>query len=242
MTATNGSIGILKPGSTYPGMIERFGDYDAWFRRVLEPVGVDCRVFALSDDPPPDPDTVDGWIVTGARSSVVDDDPLADDLLAWIRTVVEHQKPLLGVCYGHQAIAAALGGRVGLHPGGWELGTVEVELTDEGREDQLFAGCPDRFQVQATHEDYVVELPTGGVTLASNGHTAIQALAVGENCRGIQFHAEITTEISRDFVARRAHLVNPTPVVTDAPVAAHVLTNFVDHFVRTRTGLTSRPR
>ncbi len=230
----SGSIGILKPGSTYAGMIERFGDYDAWFRRVLEPIGIDCRVFALADTPPPDPDAVDGWIVTGARSSVVDDDPRVHDLLGWIRTLVERQKPLLGVCYGHQAIAAALGGRVELHPGGWELGTVEVELTDEGRDDPLFAGYPDRFQVQATHEDYVVELPPGGVSLASNAHTAIQALAVGESCRGIQFHAEVTADISRDFVARRAHLVNPTPVVSDAPLATRVLTNFVDRFVRIR--------
>jgi len=234
VSVANGSIGILKPGSTYAGMIEQFGDYDAWFRHVLEPVGIDCRVFALSDEPPPDPDTVDGWIVTGARSSVVDNVPLVDDLLGWIRTVVERDRPLLGVCYGHQAIAAALGGRVEVHPGGWELGTVEVELTAEGRKDPLFAGFPDRFQVQATHEDYVVELPLGGVSLASNGHTAVQALAVGESCRGVQFHPEVTTDISRDFVARRVHLVNPTPVVTDAPLSTRVLTNFVDHFVQTR--------
>lgn len=234
MSLANRSIGILKPGSTYADMIERFGDYDVWFRRVLEPIGIDCRVFALTDAPPPDPDAVDGWIVTGARSSVVEDDARVEDLLAWIRTVVEYQKPLLGVCYGHQAIAAALGGRVEVHPGGWELGTVEVELTDEGREDRLFLGFPDRFRVQATHEDYVVELPSGGLSLASNGHTAIQALAAGENCRGIQFHAEITSEISADFVTRRAHLVNPAPVVTDAPLSTRVLTNFVDHFVRTR--------
>lgn len=234
MSVANRSIGILKPGSTYADMIERFGDYDVWFRRVLEPIGIDCRVFALSNTPPPDPDAVAGWIVTGARSSVVDDDPRVEELLAWIRRVVEHQKPLLGVCYGQQAIAAALGGRVEVHPGGWELGTVEVELTDEGREDPLFAGYPDRFQVQATHEDYVVKLPPGGVSLASNGHTMVQALAVGESCRGVQFHPEVTTEISADFVARRAHLVDPEPVVNDAPLSTRVLTNFVDDFVRTR--------
>ena len=84
MTATGASIGILKPGSTYRGMIERFGDYDAWFQRVLEPVGLECRVFALADGPAPDPDAADGWIVTGARSSVVGAAPV-DGLLAWIR-------------------------------------------------------------------------------------------------------------------------------------------------------------
>ncbi|MCK5439111.1 MAG: gamma-glutamyl-gamma-aminobutyrate hydrolase family protein [Gemmatimonadetes bacterium] len=215
-------------------MIERFRDYDAWFRCVLEPAGVDCRVYALSDGQAPDPGAADGWIVTGARSSIADKSPLVDGLLEWIRTVVDRGAPLLGVCYGHQAIAAALGGSIELHPGGWELGTVEVELTEEGRRDPLFAGFPDRFLVQATHADYVVELPSGGVSLASNAHTAVQALAVGESCRGIQFHAEVTTEISRDFVARRGHLVNPTPVVTDAPLATRVLTNFVERFVRTR--------
>lgn len=225
-------IGILKPGSTFTGMIERFGDYDAWFVRALAPVGVACEVHDVVAQAPPDPDTADGWIITGARTSVIDGAPWVGRLTAWIREAIERETPLLGVCYGHQAMCAAMGGRVEPSSAGWELGTVEVELTPEGREDPLFAGFPDHFPVQTTHEDHVSAAPPGTTVLARNAHSEIQALAIGPTARGVQFHPEVTTPIARDFVARRGHLADPAPVVAEAPHAANVLTNFVAAFVR----------
>ena len=227
-------IGILKPGSTFPEMILRFGDYDAWFRRVLADA-VECRVWETGPERElPDPDAADGWIVTGARGSVVDPDPETERVLDWIRAVARADAPLLGVCYGHQAICQALGGRVERHPGGWEIGTTDVELTEAGSEDPLFAGLPDRFRVHTTHEDYVALLPPDATLLAVNSHTEVQAIAVGPLVRGVQFHPEVTEEIARDFVARRRHLLDTDPEVGSAPYAEGVLGNFVEAFVRRR--------
>ncbi len=228
------AIGILKPGSTFPGMIERHGDYDAWFAEALAPCGVRCEVYDVAGKTPPDPEASDGWIITGARSSVVGADAAVGELLAWIRAAIAAEAPLLGVCYGHQAICAAAGGKVERNPGGWELGTVEVELTRAGREDPLFAGFPERFPVQTTHEDVVTESPAGAVVLARNGHSEVQAVAIGPACRGVQFHPEVTAPIARDFVARRGHLVSPPPGVGEAPLGARVLANFVAGFVDRR--------
>lgn len=229
---TRPTIGILRPGSTFTGMIRRHGDYDAWFVRALEPTAVACSVHDVVNDEPPDPGEADGWIVTGARSSVVDPEPWAERLLDWIREAAAGGAPLLGVCYGHQAISAALGGRVERHASGWEIGTTEVGLTDAGREDPLFAGFPASFRVQTTHEDHVVEPPPGAVLLATNPHTPVQAIAVGAAIRGVQFHPEVSAEISREFVDRRKHLVGGPARVEDAPEADRVLANFVEGFVR----------
>lgn len=225
------TIGILRPGSTFEGMIERFGDYDVWFSRALEPLGVRCIVQNVVQHPPPPPDEADGWIVTGARASVVEPEPWAERLMEWIREATARETPLLGVCYGHQAICAALGGRVERHPAGWEIGTTGIELTEAGRKDPLFAGFPDRFLVQSTHEDHVAEPPPGALLLATNPHTPLQAVAVGAAIRGVQFHPEVTTEISRDFTARREHLLQAPARVEDAPFADRVLGNFVSAFV-----------
>lgn len=223
------TVGILKPGSTFADMIVRFGDYDAWFSHELESAGLRTRVHGPNGRLP-DLAEADAWIVTGARSSVLDADETVERLLGWIREAVEREMPLLGVCYGHQAVAAALGGRVERHPAGWELGTVEVELTDEGRTDPLFEGFPTRFLVQTTHEDQVVALPPGAVLLARNDHSPYQALAVGGSCRTVQFHPEVGRAIAEDFVARRRHLLDRPAVVDDAPLAGRVLANFVRHF------------
>ncbi len=224
------TIGILKPGSTFADMIERFGDYDAWFSSELEPAGLRTRVHG-PDGRLPDLAQADAWIVTGARSSVLDADERVAALLEWIREAVEREVPLLGVCYGHQAVAAALGGRVERHAAGWEIGTVEVELTDVGRADPLFEGFPPRFLVQTTHEDEVVVPPPGAVLLARNDHSPCQALAVGGSCRTVQFHPEVGRAVAEDFVARRRHLLDRPVVLDDAPLASRVLGNFVRHFV-----------
>ncbi len=225
------TIGVIRPGSTFEGMIERHGDYDAWFARALAPTGVDVMVHDAVRHPPPPMDSADGWIVTGARASVVDLEPWAERLLEWLRQGVAAGAPILGVCYGHQALCAALGGRVERHAEGWEIGTTEVALTEAGRADPLFAGFPERFLVQTTHEDHVVEAPPGAEILAVNPHTPVQSVAIGR-ARGVQFHPEVTEEISRDFVERRRHLVAVPATVAAAPLAGAVLANFVDGFVR----------
>jgi GMP synthase-like glutamine amidotransferase len=103
--------------------------------------------------------------------------------------VVEKKAPFLGVCLGHQLLADALGGTVGLMANS-EVGVFDVKLTGAGRRSPLFAGMPAVFPALHWHSAEVSRLPSGAVTLAGNDHCAIQALRVGEKAYGIQCHFE----------------------------------------------------
>jgi GMP synthase (glutamine-hydrolysing) len=97
---------------------------------------------------------------------------------------------VLGVCFGHQLLAWRHGAKIAKNPKGRELGTVFVELTDAGRRSPLFAGFPERFEVQATHDDVVVE-SAGLEVLSTNAACGVQAFSVGPRAFGVQFHPEM---------------------------------------------------
>ncbi|MFG1344592.1 type 1 glutamine amidotransferase [Xanthobacter autotrophicus DSM 431] len=112
---------------------------------------------------------------------------------AAIRAWIGAGKPYLGICLGHQLLADALGGRVGLMPGP-EVGVTDVSLTQAGRASPLFQGLPDTFPTLQWHGAAVQAPPPGGVILAQNAHCPIQALQVGPRAFGIQYHVELTDE------------------------------------------------
>lgn len=112
--------------------------------------------------------------------------------------VVERDMPYLGVCLGHQLLGAALGGRVGpmARP---EVGILEVEVTEAGRRDPIFAGAPKRFAALQWHGAEVAEAPPGAVVLARSPLCAVQAMRVGERAYGFQYHVELTDRTVREW-------------------------------------------
>jgi GMP synthase (glutamine-hydrolysing) len=141
-----------------------------------------------------DVDATDALLVGGsghfsvADPSAVFFEPLADLL----RGVVESSHPTFGSCFGYQLLVAALGGRVEHDPDCSEVGSFEVELTDDGRADPIFAAFPDRFVAQMGHLDRAVELPGGVVNLVKSARCPYQALRVdGAPVWATQFHPEL---------------------------------------------------
>jgi GMP synthase (glutamine-hydrolysing) len=120
-----------------------------------------------------------------------------------VRGACDQGTPVLGVCFGHQLLAFAHDVPVIRSPWGREIGTIEVQLTAAGALDPLFQGCPNRFAVQATHEDAPAALPNGAVALAINHH-ALQAMRVGPHVWGVQFHPELSAEGMAAVVSARA--------------------------------------
>jgi len=159
------------------------------FRRELD---ADLVEFDATDAHLPDHTGFDGVVVTGSRSSVYWDEAWIPQLVDYVAEVADAGVPILGVCYGHQVLAEALGGRVtGMD--GFEIGYNTVRHRGD---DELFTDVPESFTVFTTHGDAVVDLPPGATLLAENEY-GVHAFRKGHSW-GVQFHPEYDIETARE--------------------------------------------
>jgi len=172
----------------------------------------------------------DGVVISGSQTSVYDDRNWIHEATAWLRNAHAADVPALGVCWGHQFLAQALGGRV-VDMGEHELGYRGVRRAGE---DPLFEGIPREFTSFETHSDRVAELPPGARTLARNDY-GVQAFRLG-SAWGVQFHPEYDRDTA-EWVVRgkdlpdgrlRAVLDGITEeTVAEAETAKRVFDNFL---------------
>ncbi len=162
------------------------------FTALLQLARPDWRtqVFAVKDGIFPESlEGFDGVLITGSPASVHDCDPWVGRLLDLIREIVAKGLPLFGACFGHQAIALALGGKVERNPGGWVFGRTETEVTDRAA---WMQGLPDRIGLYAAHVEQVTKLPDGARILSANAECAAGAFAIGDRVYTTQYHPEMT--------------------------------------------------
>lgn len=155
------------------------------FRRELD---ADLAEFDVQENIPESFD-FDAAVVTGSRASVYWDEPWIESLEEWVATAAEREMALLGICFGHQVLADALGGTVE-DMGEYEIGYREVE--GDGR---LFSGIDGPMTVFTTHSDTVTELPPDARQIAENDY-GIHGFRMG-NAFGVQFHPEYDMETAR---------------------------------------------
>jgi len=121
-------------------------------------------------------------------------------LVIWIPQVLERNIPLLGICFGHQLLAEAMGGHADYHPKGREIGTVSIQLTPEGKQDRLLGALPDDFLAHTTHAQTVTKLPPNALRLAENSFEIHHAFRLGDSAWGMQFHPEFSADIMSAYV------------------------------------------
>jgi GMP synthase (glutamine-hydrolysing) len=195
---------IIRTGRAPDAIRARHGDFPHWFRvgtRVSLPR---LQVVDVANgEPLPEPNSVAGAIITGSAAMVTERQPWSEQTAGWIRDAMDVQLPLLGVCYGHQLMAHALGGRVGYLPGGREIGTQAIEVVADHAADPLASILPSSFRAHTTHEQSVLEAPAGALVLARSARDPHQLLRYGPHAISTQFHPEFNAEIMRAYVLRK---------------------------------------
>jgi GMP synthase (glutamine-hydrolysing) len=192
---------------------------DELYVRVLKKLVPDVRVETLFiadlDTSLPDArqaEGYDGFIWTGSNLTIYEDDPRVTRQIEFSRLIFAIGRPQFGSCWGLQMAAVAAGGEVRKNPRGREMGFArKLRLTAEGRRHPMYEGKPDVFDGFISHLDEVTRLPNGGVLLATNEHTRVQALEVRSG-QGVfwatQYHPEYElAEMARLIVARADPLI-----------------------------------
>ncbi len=191
---------ILQTGGPPQAVGDVYGGFDRMVSEVagLDPAGL-VRVAAYKGERPQAPTRYRAALITGSRANVTDHAPWSEACVGWVRDAMDASLPLFGICYGHQLISYALGGRIDYLEGGREIGTRPVELTSAAREDPLLAGMPAMFAAHFIREQAVLEPPRGAVALAVNDRDPHQMLRYGPNAVSVQFHPEFTAPIMRAY-------------------------------------------
>jgi GMP synthase (glutamine-hydrolysing) len=230
---------IIETGRPLPAL-RRLGRFPHWIRVAA---GLRAEHVAVCEpaagDTLPHHDLPAAVLVTGSGAMVTERHDWSVTSADWLRTAVDRGIPVLGVCYGHQLLADALGGTVGANPNGREMGTVEVEALPTAADDPLFTALPARFAAQATHLQTVQQPPPGAVVLARSKLDGCQAFRFGCHAWGVQFHPEFSTGMMRGYIRARAEPLQAEGVdpeqlaraVRPAPLARSVLSRFA-HLVR----------
>ncbi|PIE14595.1 MAG: glutamine amidotransferase [Rhodobacterales bacterium] len=198
-------IGILQTGHAPDEIRTSQGDYKDMFQRFLAGHGFDFETFDVVDGVfPTGPDEADGWLITGSKHGVYEDHPWIPPLEELIRVIKSSGKPLIGVCFGHQIIAQALGGKVEKFQGGWAVGRQDYEIN----------GAP--MALNAWHQDQVITLPPGARVIGSNEFCANAALIIDDHVLTIQPHPEFTADVIEGLIIHRGRGNVPDALLTQA--------------------------
>jgi GMP synthase (glutamine-hydrolysing) len=227
---------ILRAGQAPDEVVRARGDFPSWIRDAVgEAWGGEWREHdARTDAPLPSVDGAAAWVITGSASSVTERAPWMLRTEEYVRAGVAAGVPILGLCFGHQIVAQALGGHVAKNPRGRELGTVRLDAEPDAAGDPLMSALPASFAVNASHLDSVARLPAGARVLGRTALEPVAAYAVGERTWGVQFHPEFDGDIVRGYVRARAAQMeaeglSPAAAIegaTDTPHGRQVLALF----------------
>lgn len=218
-------IGILQTGHVSEQLVAENGDYPEIFARFLNGQGLSFDNYAVCDDVFPDgPEAADGWLITGSKFGAYEGWPWIAPLEALIRDIYASGRPLVGICFGHQIIAQALGGRVEKFSGGWSVGRQEYTLNGK------------TLALNAWHQDQVVEVPDGAKVISTTPFCANAAMVYGDRIFTLQPHPEIDRTYIRGLLDVRApgvvpetlrqHAIEQLDRPTDSAILADMIAGF----------------
>ena len=192
-------LAILRTGQTNAAIRASFPDYPDLYENLLNTEASRIKgAFSFTSfavfkgEMPADPDKFDGYIITGSAAGVYEEHDWLKPLFAFIKKCDLLKKPLCGICFGHQAIAKALGGEVVKWADGWGVGVQDMRITSQAD----WMPKADKMSLIYFHQDQVTQLPEGAKNLATNEFCAIGAFAKARHIFCLQGHPEFPTDYS----------------------------------------------
>lgn len=232
-------IGVLDADHVGERYLSIAGSYGDMFRAMIataEPTA-EVEVHDVLDGPiPADPHQCDAWMITGSAASVYDAAPWIEALSDFVRALHEAAVPTVGVCFGHQLLAHALGGRTEPAASGWGVGALPMDIiaVEAWMDPPLTTAT-----LLYSHQDQVTALPPGAQVLASAAHCPVAMYAVGDDLLGIQAHPEFGTAYLRALLEDRVDPIGEAE--TAAAIASleqerhdEVIARWLLQFIRSR--------
>ena len=197
-------LAILETGRPPGELAERFGDYPMMVQKMLG-FGFETESFDVQSGELPELGEHDAYLITGSPAGVYDPLPWIAGLLEFIRRAKDSK--MVGICFGHQAMAEALGGKVEKSERGWGTGLQRYEIV--GREPWMDG--EDSVAIPASHQDQVVLQPPGTEVVVESAFTPYAGLAwTGRPAISFQFHPEFSPAFAKALIEKRYDIV-PDP-------------------------------
>jgi len=196
-------IGILEADTLEPNIKEKYGSYAEMFQRLFLSVNdrIEFKVYRVIDDCYPDDiDECNGFLITGSKSSAYDNESWIIKLRNYIVELHKREKKLIGICFGHQLIAQALGGLTKKNEHGWGVGKVMADLQINK---SWIHHSIKKFSLLMSHQDQVVSLPGHAELIASNAFCPNAAFQVGNNILTFQGHPEFSNDYLKYLMSKR---------------------------------------
>ena len=221
-------VAILETGVPPEPLADEFGSYPDMFQQLLGP-GFEVETYDAQGAQLPEPKAHGAYLITGSPAGVYDPLPWIEPLMAFIRSAAEAK--MIGVCFGHQVMAQALGGQVIKSPKGWAAGLQRYEIVHP----QRWTNGERQIAVPASHQDQVVVQPPGTDIVAASDFTPFAALAWKDRpAISFQFHPEFSPAYARGLIVKRYDRVNdPDAAIAslDAPNDNEVVGRWIRNFL-----------
>ncbi len=219
-------IGILVTGAVPEELEEKYAPYQQMFQDLLGTDIFKYRIYnVLQHQFPKDIDECAGWLVTGSQHGAYEKHSWIPPLENFLRHIKQAKKPCIGICFGHQIMAQAFGGKVIQNPGGWGVGrhvyhVKEIDAGEAGHVSLLpnsnDTNSATDIALLCVHQDQVVEVPSGSQVILTSQFCPVAGLFYYPGCVSLQPHPEFQPDYLKDILALRGGIKIPAELVEEA--------------------------